>query len=474
MSARHRGYGHARRRSEALATPDTATAAGVEHRPTAVVTVASAARPVATGHDPAATTLATRAAVATVFPVTTAVASHDGPATGPLRWWVLDGDDDAACVRELLGLHDLERGRVVCHPRPDATWPVLVEDLLRALGKHPQALTRERRTREASRLLEVWLRAEQVRHLVVLRADRLRPEVLEELLTLPLECALWLVWHNHQPPPTPHPRVAWTVTAAALHADAASPATSEGDGYVAAYQAARGEARRWRPDGHRLGWQVPYWEHAWPGCDVGALLQRLTIDAADPAELRMRLHAAQHGFAAEGRRLILPDLDDRDLAVLGPRLTPAVITRLRELVCPATAAALMLGLATGAEAPFLAHQPATGWPRELGHVQLLAGTYRVPPRARPMLRAAVGNRDNPHRGQTLFAPPGKWWTSPQRLAHLVGRGAALTGISPPPAARPLYGINPATPFAAAIATRCTVTTTDNSCDDPLTSHAVSR
>lgn len=47
-------------------------------------------------------------------------------------------------------------------------------------------------------------------------------------------------------------------------------------------------------------------------------------------------------------------------------------------------------------------------------------------------------------------------TGPQRFAHLVRRGADLIGIGPPKAARPLYGVNPATPFAAAVATKCAV------------------
>lgn len=185
----------------------------------------------------------------------------------------------------------------------------------------------------------------------------------------------------------------------------------------------------------------------------------------------MRLRAAQHGFAAEGRHLLLPDLDDCDLAVLGPRLPPAVVARLRELVCPATAAAVMVGLATDAEAPFLTHQTATGWSGDLDQVHLLAGHYRVPQRARAVLRAAILSHDNPSSRQPLFAPTGSYWTSSQRLAHLVRRGAALVGVGPPAAARPLYGINPATPFAAAVTTRAAVTTAGS---DHLDDHLPSR
>jgi hypothetical protein len=80
---------------------------------------------------------------------------------------MLDPHDDAACMWSLTALHDLGAGRVVCHPSPGASWPVLVRDLLTALGKHRDALARERRVRDGPALLRVWLRAENVAH----RAD---------------------------------------------------------------------------------------------------------------------------------------------------------------------------------------------------------------------------------------------------------------------------------------------------------------
>ena len=88
---------------------------------------------------------------------------------------------------------------------------------------------------------------------------------------------------------------------------------------------------------------------------------------------------------------------------------------------------------------------------------VLAGTYRVPERARPLLRAAILTHRAPVSGQPLLGRPGTWWISPQRLAHLVRRGAALADVGPPPAARPLYGINPATPFAADLTSHASVT-----------------
>ncbi len=345
-----------------------------------------------------------------------------------------------------------------CHPRPGATWPALVEDLLRALGKHPQALTRERCTRHGLRLLRVWLRAEQVRHLIVLRAHRLPRSLLARLVELAADAGvtLWPVWHHRDTAPLPHPRTGWAaVVDALLTGTAAAPCPPTGRAvHHATFAAARHEARTWRPDGHRLGWRLPPTSHAWPGCDVGALLQRLTIDAATPAELRIRLRAAQDGFAAEHRRLTLPELNPATLAVLGPRLDPATITQLRQLVCPVTAAAVVLGLATDAAPRFLAHHRHTA---DTEQITLLAGQYRIPPAARPLLRAAIETHDSPEPGQLLFGQPGDRHLSVQRLAHRVARGCTLTGTSPPPAARPIYGYHPAAPFAAVVAQTVSVT-----------------
>lgn len=53
---------------------------------------------------------------------------------------------------------------------------------------------------------------------------------------------------------------------------------------------------------------------------------------------------------AEGLMLSLPAAAPSALAALGPRPNAAVLARLRRIVCPTSAAALMLALATDAEA----------------------------------------------------------------------------------------------------------------------------
>ncbi|MGH3097706.1 MAG: hypothetical protein ACRDMV_17110, partial [Streptosporangiales bacterium] len=164
--------------------------------------------------------------------------------TGPVLRWVLDPDDDVGCVRALTALHDISAGRLVCHPQPGATWPVLVGDLLHGLGKHRHALARERRTRAGIELLRVWLRAEQIRHLVLLRTHLLRPGLLTQLTDLAAATGvrLWPVWHHHAPPPATGPSLPWQAAAAVLRADtghqlrAALP-----DAYADTFTAARSE-----------------------------------------------------------------------------------------------------------------------------------------------------------------------------------------------------------------------------------------
>ena len=103
--------------------------------------------------------------------------------------------------------------------------------------------------------------------------------------------------------------------------------------------------------------------------------------------------------------------------MLGPRLAPTTVERLRRLVCPATAVTVMLGLATDAEARFLAglRRPDTV-PEQ---ITLLAGTYRVPERARPTSARHRPRARSTGSGsrRTLWAPPfGPVGPPPNRLA----------------------------------------------------------
>jgi len=80
---------------------------------------------------------------------------------------------------------------------------------------------------------------------------------------------------------------------------------------------------------------------------------------------------------------------------------------------------------------------------------------RAPPQ--PAASAGFLAHEAPRQGQALLAHHGSWLITPQRLAHLVRRGAALAEVDLPPAARPLYGINPATRFASDLTSQASVT-----------------
>jgi hypothetical protein len=88
------------------------------------------------------------------------------------------------------------------------------------------------------------------------------------------------------------------------------------------------------------------------------------------------LDAAGVGFAAEGLTLVVPS-DPAALAVLGPRNTPQTIARLRRIVCPTNAVALLLALATDARAGRVAGCTLCSGSPDAGQVGLLPGTYRV-------------------------------------------------------------------------------------------------
>lgn len=77
----------------------------------------------------------------------------------------------------------------------------------------------------------------------------------------------------------------------------------------------------------------------------------------------------------------------------------------------------MLALATDTDTVELRPQRADRDPdHDMHQVSLIAGRYRIPERARPLVGAAICGHRQPAPGQPLFAPPGRHWVSAQRLA----------------------------------------------------------
>jgi hypothetical protein len=347
------------------------------------------------------------------------------------RRWVHDPDDDQACLRRLTALNDLAAGRVVCHPTPGASWPVLIRDLLEALGKRRDALTHERRVRDGADLLQVWMRAERVRHLVVLRAHRLPPRHLAAVASLAAatRTTLWLVWHDIEPPAAGWEGEVWSwVRAVAAIGDHTAPngslrLRSAERIYREAVAEARREARLWRiaPPRQR--------RYTQPRCGLGALVQRLTINAATEAELRVRLDAARAGFAAEGLTLVLP-ADPSSVAMLGPRITPQALSKLRRISCPTSAAALLLAVATDARPGRIAGCAVRSVSPDAGQVQLLPGTYRIPVSAAPLMRAAlIEHHERGLPGYALLTGRDGGLLLAQAMVNRIARTATFAGIS---------------------------------------------
>lgn len=108
---------------------------------------------------------------------------------------VVDPEDSVACATAVTNLACLSHGRVICHPTPGGSQTRLGCDLLLALGKRFDAVQAEHVRGQAWDLAEVWLRAEAVEHLFVLRAHMLKVGTLERPRQLQQKTGvrLWLV-----------------------------------------------------------------------------------------------------------------------------------------------------------------------------------------------------------------------------------------------------------------------------------------
>ena len=112
---------------------------------------------------------------------------------------VLDPDDDVDTLARLRRLHARPLGHVVCEPAPGDGASGLARSLLAALGK---PLDLEPCREPLWRLVEVHLRAEQIRELIVLRAHTLTYPALRRLADHAHVAGtqLWLVVHQERPP----------------------------------------------------------------------------------------------------------------------------------------------------------------------------------------------------------------------------------------------------------------------------------
>ncbi|AXY49297.1 hypothetical protein [Rhodococcus ruber] len=121
---------------------------------------------------------------------------------------LLDHEDDAHLTHTLLRAHALSSAVVTVHPTPGASTAVaLADDLLLALGHSLDRAGADGVTGPDSawRAVTAWIRGDQIRHLLVLRAHRLSTTQHTRLLRLRHDTGvhLVLVWHSRDPLP-PH------------------------------------------------------------------------------------------------------------------------------------------------------------------------------------------------------------------------------------------------------------------------------
>jgi len=365
-------------------------------------------------------------------PPGTVATTEDGSRRSSLRW-VVDREDDHRCMQDLLALSDPATGVVTVLAAPQAPWPVLARGLLLALGKDRAALT-GLGPRRLVELAGLWVRAEPVRHLVVLGVHRLPTATLGALEDLAHHslATVWAVVHG--PVGVPEPAWAWPDAAAQLYeAREPSAATDPTEVYGRARDLARRAGRTWLLYRDRtMKKQRPIRE----GTELAELLQPLTIDAHDVDDLRLRLHATIAGLRDEGLHLETRDLDPRRLQALGPRFGPDTVTRLRRIASPVSAGALTLALATDQDAPNLAGT-RTHWTDPAGrHLRTVTGTFRIPPQARPMIRALLEHhRTRRDPADALLVADDGTAMLGRRIANVVRAGTKLSGLPAVPADR---------------------------------------
>jgi hypothetical protein len=382
-----------------------------------------------------------------------------------------DPGDSPGCVAGLSARHDLGRGVAVCLPQPGpGAATALAGDLLIALGKFPGALAAEHLSRRGHQLAGLWLRAEQVQDLVVLRADRLPARCWTTLAALTADAGtrLWLVVHRAaaapgqlaalapaagRPPPVLRP---WRAALAFLPDP--GPDNSGGPAFPAVpdveFPLFRAAARRLLDPAAFAYVDAVYLDtYARAGACAGllrgrgtaasvgeraaAVFQQLTIDAASAGEVLTRVRAAQAGLLAQGLFLDLDLPAARAWKNSQPCLDDVTVTRLRGLADPAAAAAVTLTRATGMRLDQLgALRCCDMSDGDAGlQVRTRGVTYRLPARAAGPVRAAVLDRHPADAGdvtanqEPLFTGATGAPMTARQLRKLCDQGAVHAGVT---------------------------------------------
>jgi len=329
---------------------------------------------------------------------------------------VIDLDDDPALHDELHRRADVSAGVIVVRPVPGtATRRSLANDVLIALGKHFDAVGRERQTGHGWDLARLWLRAERIGQLVVCDSERLSPELLGALADLASDAGshLWLIARSPLPAgcrPALRPSQAWrpedlldrlpvvemadgpamdrdlvlprdnflTFRAACKRLLAARQFSVVDAVYMAAYDETQeslfARAQRDRPSRE----------------EVVSQLRRLTCPSLSAPETIVRLRAAQAAYFVDGALVEVTEARrPKPVDLAGVGLSRQVASRLRRLVSPAWAGALALSTIGGLGAVDLARLNLGAIDEDGERVTVGAGVIEIPAYAAGLLRAQL-------------------------------------------------------------------------------------
>jgi hypothetical protein len=117
----------------------------------------------------------------------------------PATYAVLNAEIQPRTMARLLSLHDMESGVLVCHPVPPAKAAGnLAPDVLYALGKHPSTRGWPRNPRAAEHSSTIWLQAERITDVLLLRAELFAHTSLAELVELNRRAGArtWLIFDS--------------------------------------------------------------------------------------------------------------------------------------------------------------------------------------------------------------------------------------------------------------------------------------
>ncbi len=219
----------------------------------------------------------------------------------PAAYTVLNADIEPRTMARLLSLHDIERGVVVCHPVPPrARDGHLARDVLYALGKHPAA-GRWPRSREVTSHATIWLQAERITDVLLVRADLFAHVTLTDLVELGRGAGAqtWLIFDSASARRAATDRLG-ARPAARVRITPRTEQPSEPSGAT-----------------ERVRWPTPS-----PWIARAAATRALTIDPLNALDARMHVAFKNMSSWLSSRRRLLPQATERFLEILTSDASP--------------------------------------------------------------------------------------------------------------------------------------------------------